>query len=169
MSKKLLWFIDHFEYILSTVFSGIMIVLLFIQVFSRYILRHSLAFTEEIAIILFILSVYFGAIGATRRKQHLKIELFTNTLSQKGKIITEILSNVFFIVANIFLTVGCIGITKNLYLHGMTTAITHLPKWIAYAVIPFALTIISIRLLQEIASLFKVLKEEGTIEHKGKN
>lgn len=153
--KKILWFFNHIEYILSTVFSGIMIFLLFIQVVSRYVFKHSLAYTEELAIILFILSVYFGAIGATRRDQHLKIELFTNTLSARGKLIAQVFANIAFIIANCFLTVGCIGITHNLYLRQMTTAITNIPKWIPYAVIPFALTIISIRLIQEIVLLIR--------------
>lgn len=157
MSKKIFWLFNHIEYILSTIFSGIMIILLFIQVISRYVFQHSLAYTEELAIILFILSVYFGAIGATRRDQHLKIELFTNILNDKGKLICQILADIAFIVANCFLSVGCVGITQNLFVHNMTTAITNIPKWIPYAVIPLALTIISIRLIQEIINLIRKL------------
>lgn len=160
MGKKILWFFDHIEYIISTCFSTVMVCLLFIQVVSRYIFKYSLAFTEELAIILFILSVYFGAIGATRRHQHLKIELLTNAFSEKGKLITNIIADICFIIANCFLTYGCYGVTYNLYQRGMKTAITSLPKWIFYAVIPFALTIISIRLIQEITKIVKKLKAE---------
>lgn len=160
MSKKILWFFDNIEYIISTIFSGTMICLLFIQVVSRYVFRYSLSFTEELSVVLFILSVYFGAIGATRRHQHLSIELLTNMFSKKRKIIANIFSDLFFIIANTFLTIGCVGVTSNLYVRGMTTAITRMPKWIFYAVIPFALTIISIRLIQEIVILIKEIKSK---------
>lgn len=63
---------------------GLMMCLLFIQVISRYVFGYSLAFTEEISVILFILSVYIGAIGGTRRGQHLKIEIFDDLFKQKG-------------------------------------------------------------------------------------
>ena len=138
MWKKLLWFFNNFEFIIATLLSTGMFTLLFIQVIARYVFNHALAFTEEIAVVLFILSVYFGAIGATRRHSHLSIELVTNTLSPKNKLIANIIANAFFVGANTLLTIGCFDVTRNLYIRGMMTAVTHIPKWIFYAVIPFA-------------------------------
>ena len=105
-TSKIRWFFDHLEYLLSTLFMGVMVCLLFIQVISRYAFGHSLAFTEEISVILFILSVYIGAIGATRRGQHLRIELFTQTLSPRGQTICRIIANIIFIIVNCILGYG---------------------------------------------------------------
>lgn len=84
VKKKLFWLFDNLEYLLSMFCMGLMMCLLFIQVISRYVFGYSLAFTEEISVILFILSVYIGAIGGTRRGQHLKIEILTTFLNKKG-------------------------------------------------------------------------------------
>lgn len=150
MKKKLFWIFNNLEYLLSMLCMGIMMTLLFIQVISRYVFGHSITWTEEISIILFILSVYIGAIGGTRRGQHLKIELLTSALSPKGQAVCQILSDIAFIVVNCFLCVGSYSVVSNLHHYGMQTAITHLPMWIPYAIIPLALVLISVRLLQDI-------------------
>lgn len=158
MWKKLLWFFNNIEFIIATILSTGMFTILFVQVIARYVFNHAFAFPEEIAVVLFILSVYFGAIGATRRHSHLSLELVTNALSPKNKLIMNIIADLFFIGADTLLTIGCIHVTSNLYVRGMTTAVTHMPKWIFYAVIPFAFTLISVRLIQEIIIIIKKLK-----------
>ena len=154
MKKKLFWLFDNLEYLLSMFCMGLMMCLLFIQVISRYVFGYSLAFTEEISVILFILSVYIGAIGGTRRGQH---------LNKKGQTVCQILSDLVFIVVNCFLSYGSFQVVTNLLHYGMQTPITKLPKWIPYAVIPLALVLISIRLIQDIVIQIKKLKS-GELE-----
>ena len=155
MKKKLFWIFNNLEYLLSMFCMGVMMTLLFIQVVSRYLLGHSITWTEEISIILFILSVYIGAFGGTRRGQHLKIELLTSALSPKGQTVCQILSDIAFVVINCFLCVGSYSVVSNLHHYGMETAIVHLPMWIPYAIIPLSLVLISVRLLQDILVQFK--------------
>lgn len=157
--KRLKWLANNIEFVAGATFSGIMIILLFIQVVSRYLFGYSIAFTEEIATILFILSVYMGAVGATRRKQHLKIELVINMLKPKTKLIVSILANIVFMVANGFIIYGLIGVTLNLKKYGMTTAITQIPKWTVYAVIPIVFVVITIRLIEECVHSYREIKE----------
>ena len=163
MKKKLFWLFDNLEYLLSMFCMGLMMCLLFIQVISRYVFGYSLAFTEEISVILFILSVYIGAIGGTRRGQHLKIEILTTFLNKKGQTVCQILSDLVFIVVNCFLSYGSFQVVTNLLHYGMQPPITKLPKWIPYAVIPLALVLISIRLIQDIVIQIKKLKS-GELE-----
>ena len=165
MKKKLFWIFNNLEYLLSMLCMGVMMTLLFIQVVSRYVFGHSITWTEEISIILFILSVYIGAIGGTRRGQHLKIELLTSALNPKGQAICQILSDIAFIVVNCFLCVGSYSVVSNLHHYGMETAITHLPMWIPYAIIPLALVLISVRLLQDIIMQIKKL-QSGELNQK---
>lgn len=156
--SKFKWVLNHLEYIIASVLSSVMFTILFIQVIARYVIHHSVPFAEELAVILFILSVYFGAIGATRRHSHLSLELLTNKLSDRNRLIMNIVADVIFIIVSICLTYGCIGVIQNLYTSHMRTAVMGLPKWIPYAVIPFAFVIISIRLIQEIVIICRKLK-----------
>lgn len=161
--KKIRWLFDNLEYILSMLCMGAMMCLLFIQVVSRYVFGYSLAFTEEISVILFILSVYIGAIGATRRGQHLRIELVTANLKPKGQTVCTIISNIIFVIINCFLGYGSTLVVLNLFNYGMKTPITKLPKWIPYAIIPMALLLISIRLIEDTVHQVKKLKS-GELE-----
>lgn len=156
--SKIKYLLSNFEYLLGGIFSILMVTLLFIQVVSRYAFGYSLAFSEELAVIFFIFTVYLGAIGATRRNQHLKVEIITERLGEKGKLITGILADIIFIIANIFIIYGVIKITGNLMHYGMSTAILQIPKWICYTMLPFAFTIISFRLVQNILTKYQSLK-----------
>ncbi len=157
--KRLKWFLGNIEYIVAASFSAVMVVLLFLQVVSRYVFRNSISFTEEIAIVLFILSVYLGAVGATRRRQHLKIEVVTNLLKPKAQTVLAVIANIVFMITNVFIIYGLIGVVANLKRFGMTTAITEIPKWAIYSVLPISFAAITIRLIEDTV---KIIRESKT-------
>ena len=158
MKKKISWLFANLEFVLSAICMASMALLCFIQVVSRVVLSHSLTFTEELCNILFILSIYIGAIGGTRRNQHLRLELVTNMLSAKGQAICKIVANICFVIINGFLFYGLLGIIKNLFAYNMLTPILKIAKWIPYTVIPLALVLMSVRLIQEVIKICKGLQ-----------
>ncbi len=147
--SKIKYFFNNFEFLLGGVFTVVMVAVLFLQVITRYVFHYSLAFAEELGVIMFIMTVYFGAIGATRRNQHLRIELLTNKLKPKAKLFVGIIANIVFIVANAFIIYSIITVTTNLFNYGMTTAILGIPKWICYTALPFSFLMITLRLIQD--------------------
>ena len=160
--NKIKYFFNNFEFIIGMLLSMVMVSVLFIQVVSRYVFNYSLAFSEELAIIMFILSVYFGAIGAVRRDQHLRIELLASKVSPKTRILMRIIADSAFIVANVFIMYGIILVTANLRAFGMTTAILGIQKWMCYAVLPFSFFVMSLRLGQGIYHRIKELMHFGS-------
>ena len=62
--KKIL---DNLEYYIAAFCLGLMTFLCFIQVVSRYVFNFSITWAEELSVMLFIVSVFIGAIGGTRR------------------------------------------------------------------------------------------------------
>ena len=58
--------ISNLDIFFGSVFALAMVTILFCNVIGRYIIRHSIPWAEEICLILFILSVYFGAAGAVK-------------------------------------------------------------------------------------------------------
>lgn len=165
MKQKISWLLANLEFVISAIFMATMATLCFIQVVTRVVFGHSLTFTEELCNILFILSIYIGAIGGTRRNQHLRLELVTNLLSAKGQAICKIISNICFMVINCFLCYGMVGIIKNLFTYNMVTPILKIAKWIPYAVIPLSLALICVRLIQEILSICKGLRAGDYDKH----
>ncbi|MDH5398844.1 MAG: TRAP transporter small permease [Cyclobacteriaceae bacterium] len=79
-----------------------MITAVFVQVFARFMLENSPAWTEEMARIFFIYAVAFGAGLAVRNNDYVKLELIDRYLTlnrQKGlKAIIQLIIALFFLL-----------------------------------------------------------------------
>lgn len=154
-SKKL---IDNFEIYVSAVLQIIMILILFVQVIGRYVFNKSFAQIEEIAIMCFILSIYFGACGATKLRRHLKITILLDNLKPKVRHCFEIFGNVVFIVFNVLMIKAFIPMVSNFFHNHTCYAATRLPKWIIYIWVPILLGVMSIRLILDSIQHVKEMK-----------
>jgi TRAP-type C4-dicarboxylate transport system permease small subunit len=83
MPKNLTWFVTHFEEVLCAILFAIMAIVAFINVISRYLLKYSLAFTEELLIGFFVWVTLLGAAIAFRAGSNLGFNFITDRLSQK--------------------------------------------------------------------------------------
>lgn len=155
-------FFDNIEVYLGAACSGAMIIILFFQVVSRYVLHNSFSWSEELAIILFVLSTYFGATAAIRTKQHLKLEVILSKLSKKNRLILEVIDNCFFALFNCIILTGIVPIVLKLRENGTETAVTGIPKWYIYLVLPILFCLMIIRLFQVSKDNIKEIKELNT-------
>ncbi len=80
--KKLRWFIAHFEEVLCAFLFAVMAIVAFINVISRYLLKFSLAFTEELVVSFFVWLTLLGAAVAFREGSHLGFSFMTDRLPQ---------------------------------------------------------------------------------------
>ena len=162
MFKKILKVLNTFENYLGAFCMGVMIILLFLQVFSRYVMNRAFSWTEELALIFFILSIYFGSVSAIRRKQHLRLDVLLGRLGPKGREILLIISNLFFIAFNCIMLTGLHALIRRLHSNNVRTAVTNIPKWIVYLFLPILFILMNIRLLQEIFDKVKIITNHPT-------
>jgi TRAP-type C4-dicarboxylate transport system permease small subunit len=165
MFKKILKVLNTFDTYLGAFCMGVMIILLFLQVFSRYVMRRAFSWTEELALIFFILSIYFGSVSAIRRKQHLRLDVLIGRFGPRGREVLLIISNLFFITFNCIILTGLYVLTRRLYNNNVRTAVTNIPKWIVYLFLPVLFILMNIRLLQDIYEKIKIIIN-GTPENK---
>jgi TRAP-type C4-dicarboxylate transport system permease small subunit len=144
------WLDENFERYLGIIFSLVMFISLFLQVLFRYVFRYPLPWSEEVAVICFVLSVYFGAAVAVKRDQHIRIEIVTHILQEKPKLIVKIIADILFIVFCIFISIGLIGLIQSLIKTRNVTAVTRFPKAYIYACLPICMGLMSVRLIQDI-------------------
>ncbi|MFQ3621308.1 MAG: TRAP transporter small permease [Spirochaetales bacterium] len=88
-------------FISSLAFAG----LIFVSVIFRYIIKHPLIFSVEIAKLLFIWSAFLGVTIGYREKSHIRFEFLKTLLKQRGMIITEVIvrtCSLFFFVIVLF-------------------------------------------------------------------
>ncbi len=86
---------DRILKIIVVIAFALMTVLIFGQVVFRYVIQHSLSFSEELARYLFIWITFLGASVAIRDKAHIKVSLFVNLIK------SEKVKKVFLILADL--------------------------------------------------------------------
>ena len=111
-----------------------MTIIVIVQVFSRYVLNHSLFWSEEMARYLLVWLTFLGASVAYYRGMHPGINLFQQRFSRHLKnrlrIIVHIFSLAFFAVMIWY------GTEFAYFVRLQTTPALSLPKWLVFAVIP---------------------------------
>lgn len=133
-----------------------MSVIVIVQVFCRYILNHSLFWSEELARYILVWLTFLGTCTAYYRGMHPGINLVYRRLPHQLKLITKtivlLLSLVFFSVMIWY------GIEFSFFVRLQTTAALSLPKWIIFAIIPISGAILSLHAIAILAGLFRAEK-----------
>ncbi len=149
----LLQILNNFEIYIGTVLFIIIMFLLFLQVVSRFVFRHSFTWTEELAIALSVGMVYCGVSGAVTHRKHLRIDALLEAVPFKVKKALLIISDVIFIAFNFYASYLYLTIIKNLRMSA--TSLLRIPKRYLYAIIPIMLTVTSVRIVFDIMKLVK--------------
>ncbi|MCC8060310.1 MAG: TRAP transporter small permease [Clostridiales bacterium] len=151
--KKPDWkkFITNIDQYISAVLFIIIMVLLFVQVVSRYVFNHSFTWTEELSILLFVWMTYMGVSSAVTYRKNLRIDALLDAVPFKVKKALLIIGDVIFIVFNIYLIFPFLQLIKSI--GNSRTAILGIPKAITYWLIPVILIITCVKLLIDINKL----------------
>ena len=80
MPERLRWFISHLEEALCAVLFAIMSVVTCANIFSRYLLKYSFAFTEELVVSFFVWLTLLGTAIAFREHSHLGFSFIIDRL-----------------------------------------------------------------------------------------
>lgn len=147
--------LDWIEEILCVCCTIVMTLLVFANVFSRYILHYSLSFSEEITTYLFVLLSLMGTAVAAKRRAHLGLSILTDAVSPAAR---KMLYVVGFAIATAFsaaLFYYGILMVINQYTLGMETSAMQWPEWIYGMFVPFGAFFITIRFAQAMVQEWK--------------
>jgi TRAP-type C4-dicarboxylate transport system permease small subunit len=142
-------FLNEFEIYLGAVASGAMFLVLLAQVISRYVFNQAFSWSEELALILFVWSIYFGACAAVRRHQHLRLEILLDKVKPRTRLVLDLVGNFFFMVFSCVVMFGVMPIVLRLVRSGTATAVMGIPKWINYSILPAMFGLMLFRLIQD--------------------
>ncbi len=113
-----------------------------LQVFYRYILNHSLFWSEELARYLLVWLTFIGATVAYRRNMHPGVDFLFKRLDRPNRLrvrrIIDWASLVFFFI---MIWYGC---SFAHFIRAQTTPALALPKWLIFAIIPISGAIFSL-------------------------
>lgn len=113
-----------------------MSIIVAVQVFFRYVLNHSLFWSEELARYLLVWLTFLGASVAYRRSIHPGIDIvyahMPAALQRISAILIHLISMVMFGVMIFF------GIKFSYFVRLQISPALYLPKWIVFSIIPLS-------------------------------
>lgn len=97
--------IDRFNKVLGVVLALLIMVMsavIFYQVFSRFVLKDSLRWSEELARYLMVWSVFIGSALAIRKRDLISVDAIKELLSERAKVVLNVC---VYVVSIVFLSV----------------------------------------------------------------
>ena len=137
-----------------------MLVVLTMQIVSRYAFGHAINWTEELARYLFIMFVYFAASMAVLERAHLRIDGLLAVFPKKSRKYVVLLGNMIFFVYCIVM--GYYTFLKVQSTYSLNQVMPSLPgvkMWIFYGAAPLCHALMAIRLIQSTVEWFKTSPE----------
>ena len=113
----------HFELYVGSVFLSITTLIVIMNVITRYFLRFTYSWAEEIAVGAFVWTIFLGLANAYKTKGLIGVEVLTKLVPEKGQAILEfitstivtVLSSMMFLFSFKYV-IGCTKITAALEL-----------------------------------------------------
>ncbi|MBM7649694.1 TRAP-type C4-dicarboxylate transport system permease small subunit [Bacillus ectoiniformans] len=135
------------EYVCISLFS-LMVLLVSLQVFSRFIFNLPLEWSEELARFVFIWLVYISISLAAKHNQHLKMEMGQKILSKKLGNKIFYFSDLCWLAFNIYMIFYGASMAREMMGSIQTSAVTRINMGYIYTIIPIGFMLMSIRIIQ---------------------
>ncbi len=153
--SKLAWLASNFEEVTGAILLFLMASLAFLNVLTRYFIKYSLAFTEELEVASMVWLTMLGTSAAFKRGSHLKFVFLESRVSDRARFFLSLFSLVLGFV--LFSAIAYLSYfhLKDLIELNVTTEALEIPESIYVMAVPFGSLLINIRIVQLIRRLFK--------------
>ncbi len=141
-------FLDMFEDTSVTILYGIMVVVIFLQVFFRFVVRSSLPWSEELARYVMAYAIFIGAAIAAKESAHIGILAVVNKFPKSAEKYTKTFAMVVSFIFSVILIYLAFLIVQFLINTGQKSPALRIPIWIAYLSVPLGAVLMSIRFMQ---------------------
>ncbi|AOT68567.1 TRAP transporter small permease [Geosporobacter ferrireducens] len=143
---------------IGMIFIVLMILIISIQVFSRYFFSVTPRWSEEVALLLMVWFAFIGISIGVKRESHLSIEYFVSLLPEKIQKVIIRFGHVLVLFSGLFLFYygGLLAIQTRT----STLPATRLPSSYLYIMVPIAGFLIFLYSIPKVLGKTEVLKEE---------
>ncbi|NOC46071.1 MULTISPECIES: TRAP transporter small permease [Ruegeria] len=149
------WIDMNAEKVLASALLAAIVLLIFGNVFMRYILNASLSWGEELTLWLFVWFVWLGVSYAFHTGDHVRITVLRDVLSERARLYADFVIALLVLGFLIVLTIECIKLIRQPFVASQTSVVLGLPIPILYASAPIGAGLSAIRVTQH---LFRTLR-----------
>ena len=144
------WLDANLERFLIALLLAAIVLLIFANVFMRYVLNDSLSWGEELTLWLFVWFVWLSVSYAFQKYEHVRITAFHGLLSQRGQKLLDIVVDVLILVFFAVLIFECIKLILLPFVASQTSVVLGIPIPVLYASAPIGAALSSIRVIQHL-------------------
>lgn len=156
--KALKWLDENIESFILSTLSLLTVIVVFIQVFMRYVLGESLVWSEELARYAFIWMIYIGVSYGVKRQAHISVDAIALLLKRKGKFILALCANIAFLAFAVILTYVSFEVVVQVT---RSSPAMDIPMQWVYAAPMVGLLLTAIRIIQRMKIQIDIFRSEG--------
>ena len=138
-TKKIIRKVDRIIFQIENISAGIayaiMVIVVFIGVILRYLVKTPNLYGEEVSRYLMVMSVFLGIAAGCRQKVHLSVELFISLFPKIIQKVITVFVRTLVVTVYAYMSYAGIEMVRQMKALGQTSPALRLPMWIMYAII----------------------------------
>ena len=160
--KAFQWLDEYLEAGLAALLLAAIVTLITVQVFMRYVMQSSLSWSEELTLWIFVWFIWLATSYAFKRRAHVQVAVLNQMLSTKGQLILSIFTQLLIVGFFTVLVYQCLILINMPFVAKQRSVVLGMPIQYFYASAPFGATLSLWRLLQNLVTDIKALREPTT-------
>lgn len=150
------------EEIVSCICMAVMVAVIGMQVFNRYVLGSSLVWSEELGRFLFIWAVWVGCSLAMHSDRHLRVTALAEFSGPKVRFALDVFAQITTLIFCGFAVVWGVQMIQFLMRTGQEAPALEVPIYWVYLALPIGMALMAIRCLQNLYALFTGQKKDAS-------
>ncbi|WP_068314152.1 TRAP transporter small permease [Polycladidibacter hongkongensis] len=166
--KTLAYLDKHLERDLLVISLASIAILIFFQVFMRYVVQNSLSWSEELVRWLFVWFIWLGISYGYKERKHVAVTIISGKLSEKGQLYLGLLLSAIMLAFFAYLAVRGNAQATSPFVIRQTSPVLFVPGTdirvslaFLYWSMPVGAALASLRILQNMITDCKTLKKLG--------
>ena len=172
MMKVFHWLDEYLEAGFAALLLAVIVGLISVQVFMRYVMQHSLSWSEELTLWIFVWFIWLATSYAFKRRMHVKVALFHQMLSPKNQLVLDIMTQVLIMGFMLVLIYQCVTLMNMPFVARQTSVVLGMPIQYFYASAPVGASLSLLRLGQNLIAdirAIRVLQNPQSINNSGQS
>lgn len=162
--KKIYQIYNQIERAILGLILIVLIIMGFVSVICRFVLRVPLAWAEEFMLFCMVWIAYLGASAAANERKHVRVGLFVGLMPKPVQKAVSLLADVLWVVCALFLIYLGYIVTSGYIAHKAASLGGGYPYWIASISIPVGMVLMTIRVILAMVDTMRGKSDERSIE-----